>query len=127
MLYADDWRHDTLGVAGNPVVKTPNLDRLASEGMRFTTKYQEMMKNYYRLASEVDATCGRVIEELKKQGLLDSTLIIFVGDNGYFHGEHGLADKWYPHQNRPSVPLIIRDPRLAMEKRGTRICRDSAV
>ena len=36
VLYADDWRHDTLGVAGNPVVKTPHLDQLASEGMRFT-------------------------------------------------------------------------------------------
>ena len=29
VLYADDWRYDTLGVAGDPVVKTPNLDRLA--------------------------------------------------------------------------------------------------
>jgi arylsulfatase A-like enzyme len=36
VLYADDWRHDTLGVAGNPVVKTPTLDRLAAEGVRFT-------------------------------------------------------------------------------------------
>ena len=36
LLYADDWRHDTLGCAGNPVVKTPNLDRLAGEGVRFT-------------------------------------------------------------------------------------------
>ena len=36
VLYADDWRHDTLGCAGNPVVKTPNLDALAKEGVRFT-------------------------------------------------------------------------------------------
>ena len=36
VLYADDWRHDTLGIAGNPIVKTPVLDRLASEGVRFT-------------------------------------------------------------------------------------------
>jgi len=36
VLYADDWRHDVLGAAGHPVVKTPNLDRLAGEGMRFT-------------------------------------------------------------------------------------------
>src|SRR5688572_32178306 len=36
VLYADDWRHDTLGVAGNPVVNTPNLDQLAREGFRFT-------------------------------------------------------------------------------------------
>src|SRR5687767_12741790 len=37
ILYADDWRHDTLGSAGNPVVKTPHLDQLAKEGMRFTS------------------------------------------------------------------------------------------
>ena len=35
-LLADDWRFDTLGVAGNPVVKTPNLDKLAGDGFRFT-------------------------------------------------------------------------------------------
>jgi arylsulfatase A-like enzyme len=87
---------------------------------RFDTpeKHQEMMKNYYRLASEVDATCGRVVEELKKQGLLDNTLIIFTADNGYFHAEHGLADKWYPHQESIRVPLIVRDPRMAAAKRG---------
>ena len=32
VLYADDWRHDTLGCAGNPVVLTPRLDALAREG-----------------------------------------------------------------------------------------------
>jgi arylsulfatase A-like enzyme len=87
---------------------------------RFDTpeKYQEMMKNYYRLATEVDAACGRVIEELKKQGLLDNTLVIFTTDNGYFHAEHGLADKWYPHQESIRVPLIVRDPRLAKDQRG---------
>lgn len=36
VLLADDWRYDTLGVAGNPVVKTPHLDRLGGEGRRFT-------------------------------------------------------------------------------------------
>ncbi|MDQ3812726.1 MAG: sulfatase-like hydrolase/transferase, partial [Armatimonadota bacterium] len=87
---------------------------------RFDTpeKYQEMMKNYYRLAAEVDATCGRVLDELKKQGVLDSTLVIFAGDNGYFHGEHGLADKWYPFEESIRVPLIMRDPRMATQKRG---------
>jgi arylsulfatase len=36
ILYADDWRHDTLGCAGNPTVKTPHIDRLAGDGFRFT-------------------------------------------------------------------------------------------
>ena len=90
-------------------------------GWRFDTpeKYQKMMKNYYRLATEVDATCGRVLAELKKQGLADNTLVIFTTDNGYFHAEHLLADKWYPHQESIRVPLIIRDPRMPKAPRGT--------
>jgi len=81
-------------------------------------KYQAMMRNYYRLATEVDATCGRVLAELKRQGLLDQTLVIFTTDNGYFHAEHGLADKWYPHEESIRVPLIVRDPRMAKSRHG---------
>ncbi|HLF92284.1 MAG TPA: sulfatase-like hydrolase/transferase, partial [Planctomycetota bacterium] len=36
VLYADDWRHDTLGCAGHPVLRTPHLDALARDGFRFT-------------------------------------------------------------------------------------------
>ncbi len=84
---------------------------------RFDTpeKYQTMMKNYYRLATEVDTTCGRVLAELKHRGLLENTLVIFTSDNGYFHGEHGLGDKWYPFQESIRVPLIVRDPRMKAE------------
>ena len=87
---------------------------------RFDTpaKYQTMMKNYYRLATEVDSTCGRVISELKKQGVDDKTLVIFTTDNGYYHAEHGLADKWYPHQESIRVPLIINDPRMPKSVAG---------
>ena len=88
---------------------------------RFDTpeKYQEMMKNYYRLATEVDATCGRLIEELTKQGVLENTLVVFTTDNGYYHAEHGLADKWYPHEESIRVPLVIRDPRMANGEHGS--------
>lgn len=88
---------------------------------RFDTpeRYQEYMKNYYRLATEADAVCGRVIAELRAQGVLDRTLVIFTTDNGYFHAEHGLADKWYPYEESIRVPLIVRDPRLPAAKRGT--------
>jgi len=87
---------------------------------RFDTpeKYQTMMKNYYRLATEVDSTCGRLLAELKKQGLDDSTIVIFTTDNGYYHAEHGLADKWYPHQESIRVPLIVRDPRMSKSVKG---------
>lgn len=87
---------------------------------RFDTpaKYQHMMKNYYRLATEVDTVCGRLLKELEHQGVLDQTLVIFTTDNGYYHGEHGLADKWYPHQESIRVPLMVRDPRMPAERKG---------
>ena len=87
---------------------------------RFDTpeKHQTMMKNYYRLATEVDSTCGRILAELKEQGLDDNTLVIFTTDNGYYHAEHGLADKWYPHQESIRVPLIVRDPRMPPTNAG---------
>ena len=33
-------------------------------------KYQRMMKNYYRLATEVDRACGKILKELERQGEL---------------------------------------------------------
>ena len=87
---------------------------------RFDTpdRYQKYMKNYYRLVTEVDAVCGQVVDELRKQGVLEQTLVICTSDNGYFHAEHGLADKWYPHEESIRVPLIICDPRLPTNRRG---------
>jgi arylsulfatase len=87
---------------------------------RFDTpeKYQTYLKNYYRLVSEVDHAVGKIIARLKADGLYENTLIVFTGDNGYFHGERGLADKWYPYEESLRVPLIVHDPRLSPRRRG---------
>ena len=34
-VFVDDQRHDTLGCAGHTILQTPNIDRLAAEGVRF--------------------------------------------------------------------------------------------
>jgi arylsulfatase A-like enzyme len=36
LIISDQFHHGALSAAGHPVVKTPNLDRLAREGVRFT-------------------------------------------------------------------------------------------
>jgi arylsulfatase len=81
--------------------------------------YQETLQRYYALVTEVDAACGRILQELKDRNLYDNTLILFTTDNGYFHGEHGLSGKWYPYQESIRVPLVLRDPRQAAAHRGT--------
>src|SRR2546422_2707242 len=38
-ILCDDLRWDALGYAGNPYVKTPNIDRLAREGVQFKNMF----------------------------------------------------------------------------------------
>ncbi len=87
---------------------------------RFDTpqSYQDYMIRYYRLITEVDASVGRLVDELRTQGVYDHTVIVVIGDNGYFHADRGLADKWYPYEQALRVPLIVRDPRLPASRRG---------
>lgn len=102
-------------------LQDPHNESRKRWSQRFDTpeKFQRMMLNYYRLCSEVDAACGAVMDELEKQGLGENTVVVFTCDNGYFHGEKGLADKWYPYEESIRVPLIIRDPRLPSDRAGT--------
>jgi arylsulfatase len=82
-------------------------------------KYDKMLKNYFRLITGVDTACRKVWEELEAQGILNETLFIFTTDNGYYHGEHGLAGKWYPHEESIRVPLVVWDPRMPESLHGT--------
>jgi alpha-L-rhamnosidase len=75
-------------------------------------KYQRMVKAYYRMIAGVDLEIGKIREQLKKQGLDQNTVIILMGDNGYFLGERQLADKWLMYDLSVRVPLIIYDPRI---------------
>lgn len=81
---------------------------------RFDTpeKYQKSVKGYYRMITEIDEEIGQIRKLLEEKGLTDNTIIIFMGDNGYYLGERQLAGKWLMHDNSLRVPLIIYDPRI---------------
>ena len=81
--------------------------------------FQSSMRSQYSMISHIDSVCEKVTEELKRQKAYNNTVIIVTADNGEFHGWHALADKWYPYQESIRVPLIIKDPRMPMKKRGT--------
>ena len=38
-VLSDDLRWDCMGVAGHPFLKTPNIDRIANEGVRFANAF----------------------------------------------------------------------------------------
>jgi alpha-L-rhamnosidase len=82
---------------------------------RFDTpmKYQKSIKGYYRMITEIDDEIGELRKLLDNKGIADNTVIIFMGDNGYFLAERQLADKWLMYDNSLHVPLMIYDPRAA--------------
>jgi len=81
-------------------------------------KRQKMVKGYYKMISTVDSVIGRIQTTLKEEGLAENTVIIFMGDNGYFLGERGYAGKWTLHEQSIRVPMIIYDPRQPESERG---------
>ncbi len=81
--------------------------------VRFATPglYQESVKSYYRLVTGVDRAVGEMLKAIDARGLRENTVIIYTGDNGFYLGEHGLAGKWFMHEESIRTPLIVHDPR----------------
>lgn len=70
----------------------------------------EMIHGYYACVSYVDAQIGKVLDELKKLGLEENTIVILWGDHGWHLGEHNL---WCKHCNFEKVlhtAVILRAP-----------------
>ena len=88
--------------------------------IRFSTpeKFQESVKSYYRLIYGVDVIIGRIRQQLKQLDFDDNTILILIGDNGFYLGEYGLAGKWFPHEESIRVPLVVFDSRAGKKLRG---------
>lgn len=81
-------------------------------------KYQRNLRGYLRLLAGMDRNVGRVLAELDRLGLADDTIVIFLGDNGYYMGERGFAGKWSHYEESLRIPLVVFDPRIPAEDRG---------
>jgi arylsulfatase A-like enzyme len=59
----------------------------------------------------VDEAVAGIVRELKAQGTLANTYVLFTSDNGYFQGEHAVpTGKMLPYEPSTRVPLLMRGP-----------------
>jgi len=65
----------------------------------------------------LDDSIGEILDYLEEAGLAESTLVIYMGDNGFAWGEHGLIDKRQFYEESVRVPMLARCPELC--KGGT--------
>lgn len=73
---------------------------------------EQYYKRYCESLCSVDDSIGTVMEQLKKMGIHDETLVIYMGDNGFMFGEHGLIDKRVAYETSIRVPMLMQCPEL---------------
>lgn len=79
-------------------------------GVDFAYHQDTNINEHYRLYCEallsVDESIGRVRKWLTDNGLAENTLVMYMGDNGFQWGEHGLIDKRTAYEASIRVPLL---------------------
>lgn len=68
------------------------------------------VRDYRASVEQMDASVGRVLAEIRDRGLDGNTWVIFMGDNGWFLGEHGFTSKVLPYEESMRVPMAICGP-----------------
>jgi arylsulfatase A-like enzyme len=106
-IFADDQRADTIAALGNPVIKTPNLDRLVKRGVAFTRAYMQ--------GGNQGATCvpsramllsGRSLAQIDEKLMKHETWPHAFGAAGYATFATG---KW--HNGPPSISKSFQQAR----------------
>src|SRR5262249_27672763 len=81
---------------------------------------QEEIRLRAAMMASVEEGVGMLFDELARCKTLDHTLILFLGDNGYFFGEHGLGpERRFAYEEGIRSPFTIRFPPLI--KKNTRV------
>jgi N-acetylglucosamine-6-sulfatase len=82
------------------------VDYMYHGQMDFDTFY----RRYCETLLSVDDSIGRVIKYLEDNNLAENTLVMYMGDNGFVFGEHGLIDKRHMYEESMRVPFLAWCP-----------------
>ena len=107
-----------------PATQTDDLDDIPKQGWgksnsatnpigKYPDNQKRMWSAYYASITFMDRQVGRIIAELDRLGLTDSTVIVFTSDHGYHLGDHGFWQKSNLHEQILKVPLIVAAPGMA--------------
>ena len=102
------------GVEGRPMWVENQRNSWHGVDFAYHTKLDvaDYYKRYMETFLSVDEGIGRIMDHLEARGELDDTLILYLGDNGFLFGEHGLIDKRCAYEESMRIPLLARCPAL---------------
>ena len=73
-------------------------------------KFNDFYRSYCETLLSIDESIGEVMQYLKESGKDKNTIIIYMGDNGFLMGEHGLIDKRNMYEESMKVPMLVYGP-----------------
>lgn len=71
---------------------------------------EKIVQTYCETLMAVDESVAAVMKYLKDNSLEDNTMVIYMGDNGFSWGEHGLIDKRQFYEESVKVPFLVYAP-----------------
>jgi len=86
---------------------TRNWKKLPAGPPRNADVMRDFTKAYYATISHLDDQIGQLMKQLKELKLDKNTVIVFLSDNGYHLGTHGLGNKITMHEESVRVPMFI--------------------
>lgn len=84
-----------------------NVDSLSSGPPRSKRTMKKFIQAYYATISKLDDQIGKLVSVLDSGRQLENTVFIFLSDNGYFLGNHGLGNKLTMHEESVRVPFFM--------------------
>jgi N-acetylglucosamine-6-sulfatase len=104
----------TTAVNYSDIPKWVRNQRYSWHGVDFmyhgTIKFDEFYRRYLETLQAVDESIERVLNWLKENNLDKNTMVVYMGDNGFSFGEHGLIDKRHAYEESMRVPLLAWAP-----------------
>ncbi len=81
-----------------------------ADSIHASTVYQYYLKRYLRCVKGVDDNVKRLMDYLEAENLLENTIIIYTGDQGFMLGEHDYIDKRWMYDESMRMPFFVRFP-----------------
>lgn len=91
--------------------KYPHIDKDLVVRKNADIAIANYARHYYANVTSADKYIGYVLEELKKTGELDNTIVIFSSDHGEMLGSHGLTGKNVVELESLAIPFIVHWPK----------------
>ena len=72
--------------------------------------FDDFYRRYLETLQAVDESVERVLNWVKLNELENNTIVVYMGDNGFSFGEHGLIDKRHAYEESMRVPMLVWAP-----------------